>query len=46
MIYLIDSVKKQSMGLPLVLSITSGLGIDPVFQKLGFRNMGSNWRYI
>lgn len=43
---LIDSVKKQSMGLPLVLSITSGLGIDPVFQKLGFRNMGSNWRYI
>ncbi len=43
---LIDSVKKQAEGLPLVLSITSGLGIDPVFQKLGFRNMGSNWRYI
>ena len=43
---LIDSVKKQADGLPLVLSITSGLGIDPVFQKLGFKNMGSNWRYI
>jgi len=43
---LIDSVKKQANGLPLVLSITSGLGIDPVFEKLGFQNMGSNWRYI
>jgi hypothetical protein len=43
---LIDSVKKQAEGLPLVLSITSGLGIDPVFEKLGFKNMGSNWRYI
>tara|TARA_B100000963_G_scaffold347215_1_gene353290 strand:+ start:603 stop:1046 length:444 start_codon:yes stop_codon:yes gene_type:complete len=43
---LIDSVKKQADGLPLVLSITSGLGIDPVFQKLGFKNMGSNWRFI
>tara|TARA_R100001440_G_scaffold17392_2_gene29412 strand:- start:628 stop:1071 length:444 start_codon:yes stop_codon:yes gene_type:complete len=43
---LIDSVKKQANGLPLVLSITSGLGIDPVFQKLGFQNMGSNWRHI
>ena len=43
---LIDSVKKQADGLPLVLSITSGLGIDPVFEKLGFKNMGSNWRYM
>tara|TARA_Y100001937_G_scaffold109983_1_gene155174 strand:+ start:428 stop:871 length:444 start_codon:yes stop_codon:yes gene_type:complete len=43
---LIDSVKKQAEGLPLVLSITSGLGIDPVFEKLGFKNMGSNWRYM
>tara|TARA_R100001015_G_C4592700_1_gene148097 strand:- start:160 stop:603 length:444 start_codon:yes stop_codon:yes gene_type:complete len=43
---LIDNVKKQANGLPLVLSITSGLGIDPVFEKLGFQNMGSNWRYI
>ena len=43
---LIDGVKKQAEGLPLVLSITSGLGIDPVFEKLGFKNMGSNWRYI
>ena len=43
---LIDSVKRQAEGLPLVLSITSGLGIDPVFEKLGFKNMGSNWRYM
>jgi N-acetylglutamate synthase-like GNAT family acetyltransferase len=43
---LIDTVKKISDDLPIVLSITSGLGIDPVFQKLGFKNMGSNWRLI
>tara|TARA_R110002020_G_scaffold283359_1_gene499084 strand:- start:112 stop:555 length:444 start_codon:yes stop_codon:yes gene_type:complete len=43
---LIDSVKKQAENIPLVLSITSGLGVDPVFEKLGFKNMGSNWRYI
>ena len=43
---LIDSVKKVSEDLPIVLSITSGLHIDPVFEKLGFKNMGSNWRLI
>ena len=41
---LIDCVKKVSEDLPIVLSITSGLHIDPVFEKLGFKNMGSNWR--
>jgi N-acetylglutamate synthase-like GNAT family acetyltransferase len=41
---LIDSVKKVSEGMPIVLSITTGLQIDPVFEKLGFENMGSNWR--
>ena len=41
---LIDSVKKVSDDLPIVLSITSGLGVDPVFQRLGFENMGGNWR--
>ena len=41
---LIDSVKKVSEDLPIVLSITSGLGVDPVFQRLGFENMGGNWR--
>ena len=41
---LIDSVKKVSEGIPIVLSITTGLQIDPVFEKLGFENMGSNWR--
>lgn len=43
---LIDTVKKISDDLPIVLSITSGLGIDPVFEKLGFKHMGSNWRLI
>ena len=43
---LIDSVKKVSEDLPIVLSITSGLGIDPVFQRLGFENMGGNWRLM
>ena len=43
---LIDAVKKVSDDLPIVLSITSGLGVDPVFEKLGFKNMGSNWRLI
>jgi len=43
---LIDSVKNVSEGLPIVLSITSGLHIDPVFEKLGFENMGSNWRLL
>ena len=41
---LIDAVKKVSDDLPIVLSITSGLGVDPVFEKLGFKHMGSNWR--
>lgn len=41
---LIDSVKSVSEDLPIVLSITSGLGVDPVFQRLGFENMGGNWR--
>lgn len=43
---LIDAVKRMSEDLPIVLSITSGLGIDPVFEKLGFKNMGSNWRFM
>ena len=43
---LVDSVKNVSEGLPIVLSITSGLHIDPVFEKLGFENMGSNWRLL
>ena len=43
---MIDSVKKLSGDMHIVLSITSGLGVDPVFQKLGFENMGGNWRLI
>ena len=41
---IIDSVKKIANGLPIVLSITTGLKIDPVFEKLGFEDMVSNWR--
>ena len=43
---IIDSVKNVSEGLPINLSVTSGLHIDPVFKKLGFENMGSNWRLL
>jgi len=41
---IINSVKKIANGLPIVLSITTGLKIDPVFERLGFEDMGSNWR--
>ena len=43
---IIDSVKNVSEGLPINISVTSGLHIDPVFEKLGFQNMGSNWRLL
>ena len=33
---IIDSVKNVSEGLPINISVTSGLHIDPVFEKLGF----------
>ena len=39
------SIKKVSENLPMYLPVTSGLNIDPVFQKLGFKNLGSNWRF-
>ena len=41
---IVKSVKELAEDMPIVLSITSGLGIDPVFEKLGFENMGGNWR--
>ena len=43
---IIDSVKNVSEGLPITISVTSGLHIDPVFERLGFQNMGSNWRLL
>jgi len=43
---IIESVKNVSEGLPINISVTSGLHIDPVFEKLGFENMGSNWRLL
>ena len=41
---IVKSIKELAEDMPIVLSITSGLGIDPVFEKLGFENMGGNWR--
>ena len=37
-------VKNVSEGLPMLLSISTGIHKDPVFERLGFENMGSNWR--
>jgi len=42
---MVDSVKKIANGIPIVLSISTGLDIDPVFKKLGFDSMGGSWRY-
>ena len=43
---MIYSVKKIAKELPIVIGITTGLKIDPVFERLGFENMGSNWRLL
>jgi N-acetylglutamate synthase-like GNAT family acetyltransferase len=41
---LIDSIKQVSKNLPISLSIIAKLNGDKLFEKLGFENMGSNWR--
>ena len=41
---LLDSVKQVSENLPISLSIIAKLNGDKLFDKLGFENMGSNWR--
>lgn len=41
---MIESVKKIAKELPIVLGVTTGLKIDPVFKRIGFENLGSNWR--
>ena len=41
---LVDSVKQVSNNNPILLSITSKLNADKLFEKLGFENMGANWR--
>ena len=43
---MIDSVKKVSDRLPIFLAITTRLKIDAVFKRLGFENLGSNWRMM
>ena len=41
---IIKSIKQVSESLPLSLSISTKLDTDKLFEKLGFENMGSNWR--
>ena len=41
---LVDSVKQVAENLPISLSIIAKLNADKLFEKLGFENMGSNWR--
>ena len=41
---LLDSVKQVSENLPISLSIIAKLNGDKLFEKLGFENMGANWR--
>ena len=43
---MVDSVKKVADKLPIILSVSTGLKIDAVFEKLGFQDMGSNWRLL
>ena len=42
---LIDSVKNIAEDLPIVMGVTTKIEIDAVFEKLGFENMGGNWRF-
>ena len=41
---LIDMIKTVADKDPILLSITSKLNADKLFEKLGFENMGANWR--
>jgi len=41
---LIDMIKAVADKDPILLSITSKLNADKLFEKLGFENMGANWR--
>ena len=41
---LMDMVKTVADKDPILLSITSKLNADKLFEKLGFENMGANWR--
>ena len=43
---LVESVKKVAENIPIFISVTTGLKIDPVFKRLGFENLGSNWRLM
>ena len=42
---LISAVKKIAKNLPIHLTVTTGNDTEPVFKRLGFENLGSNWRY-
>ncbi len=42
---LIDAVKKIAKNLPIHLTVTTGNETEPVFKRLGFKKLGSNWRF-
>ena len=42
---IINSIKKVAKNLPIYLTVTTGNDTEPVFKKLGFEKLGSNWRY-
>tara|TARA_R100001244_G_scaffold117646_1_gene87546 strand:- start:833 stop:1273 length:441 start_codon:yes stop_codon:yes gene_type:complete len=41
---LVDSVKQVSENLPISLSIIAKLNADKLLKRLGFEQMGNNWR--
>ena len=41
---LMDMIKDVADNNDILLSITSKLNADKLFEKLGFENMGANWR--
>ena len=41
---LVDSVKNVADDLPIVMGVTTKIEIGAVLEKLGFENMGGNWR--
>ena len=41
---MVDSVKQVAENLPISLSIIAKLNADKLFEKLGFEQMGNNWR--
>tara|TARA_Y100001972_G_scaffold111376_1_gene144041 strand:+ start:231 stop:674 length:444 start_codon:yes stop_codon:yes gene_type:complete len=43
---LVDSIKNVADDLPIVMGVTTKIEIGAVLEKLGFENMGGNWRLV